>query len=224
LGVDLLREVQPPNAPGWRALFDLDLSPGPGEQTVEDRFTELAYQLGLVVPFDWPAWFSPDRYPGGRGLEAAPVADAVRLITAYVRGDRFSSGSLNAGLRDGTLRAAVARLWACYVMDVSSNGRTVDWAGYSDDGVYRWYFERRWRPGPSLCWVGLNPGTGDTDGKPRPTLAKVIGWAQREGCGSAIVVNLFSFRSTDPKRVVAAGDDAIGDRTDEVIRDATARA
>jgi hypothetical protein len=38
------------------------------------------------------------------------------------------------------------------------------------------------------------------------------------------VVNLFSFRSTDPKRVVAAGDDAIGDRTDEVIRDATARA
>ena len=36
--------------------------------------------------------------------------------------------------------------------------------------------------GPTLCFVGLNPATGDTDGKPRPTLAKVVNWARREGC------------------------------------------
>ena len=31
------------------------------------------------------------------------------------------------------------------------------------------------RPDRRLCFVGLNPATGDTDGKPRPTLNKVVG-------------------------------------------------
>lgn len=28
-----------------------------------------------------------------------------------------------------------------------------------------------------MCWVGLNPGTGDTDAGPRPTLRRVVSWA-----------------------------------------------
>ena len=65
-----------------------------------------------VVPFDWPAWRGFDRYPGGRGLENAPVADAVRMVTTVVRADRFTEGAVASALADGTLMAVVDRLRA----------------------------------------------------------------------------------------------------------------
>lgn len=95
----------------------------------------------------------------------------------------------------------------------------VDDHKYSDDRVYRWWYERRWGPGPSLCWVGLNPSTGDSTGRPRPTLRKVVELARGRGLYAVIVVNLFSFRTTDPKELKqqARNRDIIGARTDEVI-------
>jgi hypothetical protein len=71
-----------------------------------------------------------------------------------------------------------------------------DVSKYSDDGLYRWWYERRWALGPGLCWVGLNPSTGDTTGQPRPTVRKVVARAQRAGLS---VVNLFSWRATKPR-------------------------
>lgn len=96
-------------------------------------------------------------------------------------------------------------------------GEFVDSWEYSTDRMYRWWYERRWSAGPSLCFVGLNPATGDTDGKPRPTLAKVVKWAKREGCSSVVVVNLFAFRSTDPAALFDADVDIVGESNDEVI-------
>jgi hypothetical protein len=98
---------------------------------------------------------------------------------------------------------------------------------YSDDRRYRWSFRRRWGPGGSVCWVGLNPGTGDSDGKPRPTLRKMVAWTQRWGGGEIVIVNLFAFRTTNPKELYTAardGIDIVGDRNDEAIRTATADA
>lgn len=89
---------------------------------------------------------------------------------------------------------------------------------YSADRLYRWWYERRWGSGPALCFVGLNPATGDTDGKPRPTLGRVVGWAKREGCGAVVAVNLFAYRSTVPAAMFAAGVDIVGDRNDDAIR------
>jgi hypothetical protein len=66
--------------------------------------------VGGVVPFAWPKWDGVQRYEGGRGLDDAPVADAVRLITAVIRADRFGEGTIAAALEDGTLAAAVRRL------------------------------------------------------------------------------------------------------------------
>lgn len=57
--------------------------------------------------------------------------------------------------------------------DSIRDGEFVDRSSYSEDKVYRWWYERRWAPGPTLCFVGLNPATGDTDNKPRPTLKRV---------------------------------------------------
>jgi hypothetical protein len=66
--------------------------------------------IGAVVPFSWPDWDGLERYAGGRGLDAAPVADAVRMATAVIRSDRFSEGSIGGALEDGTLLAVLRRL------------------------------------------------------------------------------------------------------------------
>jgi hypothetical protein len=64
----------------------------------------------IVVPFAWPQWEGVSRYRGGREVAAAPVADAVRLITAVLRSERFTDGSIAGAIEDGTLGAAVQRL------------------------------------------------------------------------------------------------------------------
>ena len=186
-----------------------------------DELVRCLHELGVVVPFDRPSWYSPDRYPAGRGLESAPAADTVRLLASCSRGDRSSNGALVGGLDDGSVPAAVGRLWSWYRQAVAGDHEFVDHAEYSADGVYRWSYERRWAPGATLCWVGLNPGTGDRDSGPRPTLRKVVAWAKREGCAAVSVVNLFSYRSTDPKALRRTHADVVGERTDEAIRAAS---
>jgi hypothetical protein len=101
-----------------------------------------------------------------------------------------------------------------------------DTSEYSSDLRYRWWYERRWGPDPALCWIGLNPSTGDTSGRPRPTLRKVVGLAQSWDLGAVTVVNLFSYRATDPRelRRFAAIGDAVGGDTDRVIKEFSARA
>ena len=68
----------------------------------------------LVVPFAWPDWDGVLRYRGGAGMAAAPVADAVRMIVAVLRSERFSEGSIGGALSDGTLLAAVDRVRRWY--------------------------------------------------------------------------------------------------------------
>ncbi len=46
---------------------------------------------------------------------------------------------------------------------------------YSHDMQYRYAFARWWTAeGPFVLWVGLNPATGDTEQKERPTLSRCI--------------------------------------------------
>lgn len=75
-----------------------------------DRAIEALYELGAIVPFDWPAWDGIRGYRGPDALDTAPVADAVRMLTAIVRADRFSEGTIGATLEDGTFLAALRRL------------------------------------------------------------------------------------------------------------------
>ena len=71
---------------------------------------QAVFALGASRPFDWGAWSGITRYRSGRGLDEAPVAESVRMITAIVRADRFSEGTILASIDDGTLPAAIARL------------------------------------------------------------------------------------------------------------------
>ena len=75
-----------------------------------ERLVRAISGAGLVVPCPWPDWDGIERYRDGRGLEDAPVADTVRLLTAIVRSERFTEGSIGGALDSGVLPAALERL------------------------------------------------------------------------------------------------------------------
>jgi hypothetical protein len=52
-------------------------------------------------------------------------------------------------------------------VDTRSWGEEGGW--YSDDQRYRWSYSWPIGTGPTIVWVGLNPGTGDKEGRYRPT-------------------------------------------------------
>lgn len=64
--------------------------------------------------------------------------------------------------------------------------------------------------------IGLNPSTADetTDD---PTIRRCIGFAQRFGCGRLVMLNLFAFRATQPKDMLAALD-PVGPQNDATLR------
>lgn len=68
----------------------------------------------------------------------------------------------------------------------------------SKDRKDRYVLWRIWGPSPKrLVVIGLNPSTADetTDDA---TIRRCIGFAKREHCGGLYMLNLFSYRSTDP--------------------------
>jgi hypothetical protein len=79
-----------------------------------ERLRSAIGDAGLVVPYAWPQWTGIERYRTGTGMDAAPAEDAVRMVTAVIRSERFGDGSIEGALRDGTLQAAVRRTltWA----------------------------------------------------------------------------------------------------------------
>lgn len=81
-------------------------------------------------------------------------------------------------------------------------------AALSDDEVYRYSLVRTWDEGETATWIMLNPSTADAL-VDDPTIRKVVGFSQRWGFGSALVVNLFAYRATDPKQLPKV-DDPIG--------------
>ena len=94
----------------------------------------------------------------------------------------------------------------------SYTSTTVGSAGFSRCGRYRYWLRRVWdRDRPQCAWIGLNPSTADarTDD---PTLRRCIGFADDWGYGSLLLVNLFSWRATDPTALLRTSD-PIGPRT-----------
>lgn len=86
----------------------------------------------------------------------------------------------------------------------------------SDCGRYRYRLDRLFGEGGRVCWVMLNPSTADAT-ETDPTLTKCIGFSQRWGFGSLVVVNLYAWRSTDPKLLPREPDIAVGPKADKHI-------
>jgi len=69
----------------------------------------------------------------------------------------------------------------------------------SPDNQYRYKLLRSWNENkPTIMFVMLNPSTADSE-KDDPTIRRVINFTKSWGYGGVHVVNLYAFRSTDPK-------------------------
>lgn len=68
---------------------------------------------------------------------------------------------------------------------------------------------------PVMVWVMLNPSTADYT-KDDPTIRKCQGFARRREHGGVIILNIFAWRSTDPK-VLPRIHDPIGPENDAHI-------
>lgn len=76
-------------------------------------------------------------------------------------------------------------------------------ASFSVDRTYRYYLYRTWEENPSyMAVIGLNPSTAD-ETVDDPTVKRCINFAKREGYGGLFMLNLFAFRATDPKAMMA---------------------
>lgn len=111
-------------------------SPMSGDGSTEDPYVLPYPKYNNVVPqliaalaavnaqpdFEWMRWDGSRRYPGGVGLAEAPVADAMRLVTVIVRGERFSDGTIAKAIEDHTLLSAADRIITA--LDDQSAGKT----------------------------------------------------------------------------------------------------
>jgi hypothetical protein len=92
---------------------------------------------------------------------------------------------------------------------------------FSRCGRYRYSLERRIgrRQGEGaskLAWLMLNPSTADAV-QDDPTIRKVIGFTRRAGFDTAVVVNLYAWRATDPRDLRRNHARAEGERNREAV-------
>jgi hypothetical protein len=93
-------------------------------------------------------------------------------------------------------------------MDKRSGTAQLSWAFISDDGLYRYSLTRHVAPltgEGTATFVMLNPSTADAE-TDDPTIRRCIGFARSWGFEWLKVVNLFAFRATDPRELLAADD------------------
>ncbi|WP_083241995.1 DUF1643 domain-containing protein [Pseudomonas mosselii] len=85
--------------------------------------------------------------------------------------------------------------------------------------TFRYSLSRTWNQGlPKAVFIGLNPSTAD-EHEDDPTIRRCIGFAKSWECGGLIMINLFAFRSTDPKLLLTA-DDPVGPENNHHIKHA----
>lgn len=94
---------------------------------------------------------------------------------------------------------------------------------FSPDRKYRYTLYREWEPSkPLVAFIGLNPSTAD-EVQNDPTVTRCINFAKAWGAGRFCMLNLFGYRSTDPKGLYAVKDPVGADNAvwvDTVAREA----
>jgi hypothetical protein len=90
-------------------------------------------------------------------------------------------------------------------------------ATISTDGHYRYDLTRRWGEGDTgLTWVMLNPSTADAE-TDDPTIRRCMGFSKAWGFGGTTVLNLYGYRTSDPKKLLRV-DSPGGLENHDIIR------
>ena len=83
-------------------------------------------------------------------------------------------------------------------------------------GRYRYRLWRRWGAGESVLWIMCNPSTADAI-EDDPTIRRCIAFARAWGYGGVRVVNLFAWRSRNPREV--RGSHSIDQQNEAVLEE-----
>lgn len=87
----------------------------------------------------------------------------------------------------------------------------------SDDRQFRYVLSRVWdEEKPTVMFIGLNPSTAD-ECEDDPTIQKCIKFAQSWDYGGLYMLNLFAYRTTNP-RVLWEVKEPIGNGNDDYIK------
>jgi hypothetical protein len=88
---------------------------------------------------------------------------------------------------------------------------------FSENRLYRYTLTRMWNPNKEYaCFVGLNPSTADEVNND-PTVRRCINYAKDWGYGGFVMLNIFAWRSTDPKPLYNL-DDPVGNLNDYYLQ------
>ncbi len=80
---------------------------------------------------------------------------------------------------------------------------------YSHDRTKRYAYVQTWDASkPLVLWVMLNPGTGDTEVRRRPTLERCKRWSSQWDFGGLLIGNLFATRTKYAKELVKQGEES----------------
>jgi hypothetical protein len=87
-----------------------------------------------------------------------------------------------------------------------------------EDRPYRYLLHRRVPGAGSGCivWVMLNPSTADHQDDD-PTIRRCVGFGRRWGAASLLVINLYAWRTCEPRALWRA-DDPVGAGNDACLR------
>ena len=90
-------------------------------------------------------------------------------------------------------------------------------AQFSDCRKYRYALWRIWQEDKScVIFIGLNPSTAD-EAKDDPTIRRCIGYARDWGFGRIYMLNLFAYRTSNPKKLREVAD-PVGSRNNEFLK------
>lgn len=114
---DLIPEIEQTIVFGEEKGFEL-IEPGVRtfpywEQSgVVVNFEKRAYDLGLVINFDWPKWDEGRKFASGdhSKIDNLDLITLCKLITAIIRNDRFCDGALIESFETGFMPRILKRM------------------------------------------------------------------------------------------------------------------
>ena len=108
---DVAQLREPARWEGGQTVDGVTHMPYPVYEPAVDRLlAALGSVTGGIVVFGWMDWDGVARYRTPDAVRDAPIADIPRLITAIIRSERFSEGSIEGAVTSGLVAAIVERL------------------------------------------------------------------------------------------------------------------